>query len=166
MTNLEKDGPMRVKKLMHALAALIGLASVPAMASNSPEAGKLSSGEIDQLLAAPRQGTALATVPMGPDGPKAVLLRRTKSGEPEVHEHLDDVFMIRSGRAKVLVGGTVAGNRQVSPGEWRGGTITGSDQFEVEAGDVLWIRAGLPHQVILPDGGKGDVSYVAFKYPR
>jgi mannose-6-phosphate isomerase-like protein (cupin superfamily) len=103
----------------------------------------------------------MGTLPVGERGPKVLVLRRTKSGEAEVHDSLNDLFLVRAGRATVTVGGTVTGNRQTSPGEWRGGTIAGGSSFEVGPGDVLWIPAGLPHQIIVPDNG--DFSYLAFK---
>lgn len=154
-----------MKTLRFSCALLAALIAMPAQASDVPAPGKISSAEIDRMLAAPQRGMAMGTLPTALRGAKVVALRRTESGEAELHEQFDDIFVVRSGNATVLVGGTLAGNRSVSAGEWRGGTISGGQKFEVEPGDVLWIPAGLPHQVILP-GGSGEVSYLAFKNPR
>lgn len=151
--------------LLRPLCSMILLGFAAASAQAAPAApAKLSSAEIDRMLASPQRGTATGTLPTGPEGPKVLMIRRTASGEAEVHDELDDVFVVRSGRATVTVGGTVAGNRQTGPGEWRGGTITGGTDFALASGDVLRIPAGLPHQVILPAGG--DFSYFAFKYRK
>lgn len=145
------------------LSLLLGMSATAAGAQVAPPF-KLSSSEIDRMVAEAARGAALGSVPTGERGPKVVVLRRTKSGEAEVHEGLHDLFIVRSGRATVTIGGTIAGNRQTSPGEWRGGTISGGTKFEVEPGDVLWIPAGLPHQVLLSDNG--EVSYLALKSPK
>lgn len=140
---------------------LLGCAAASAHAT---EPGKLSSAQIEKILAAPQQGSLSQALPTGANGPKVLVIRRLVSGEAEVHDELDDVFVVRSGRATVTVGGTVAGNRQTGPGEWRGGAITGGTDYAVGPGDVLTIPAGMPHRVIVPAGG--DFSYLAFKYPK
>ncbi len=88
-------------------------------------------------------------------------MRRDRSGEVELHETQNDVFVAHAGRATVLVGGEVTGHRQTTPHEWRGGSISGATSYPMAAGDVLFIPAGLPHQVIVQKGG--TFSYLAFK---
>ena len=141
-----------------------GWASTASQAAEPAAPAKLSAAEIDRMVANPRRGTAMATVPTGENGPKVLVLRRNQTGEAEIHDAFDDVFVVRAGRASVRLGGTVAGNRQAAPGEWRGGTLTGGNVVELASGDVLWIPAGLPHQVIVPAGG--DFTYLAFKHKR
>ena len=75
---------------------------------------KLSAAEMDRMVGTPSRGAAMGTLPVGERGPKVLVLRRTKSGEAEVHDSLNDLFLVRSGRATVTVGGTVTGNRQTS----------------------------------------------------
>jgi quercetin dioxygenase-like cupin family protein len=55
----------------------------------------------------------------------------------------------------------VAGNHQTAAGEFRGGTITGGQEYQLAPGDILWIPAGAPHQVT-PKGG--PFRYLAFKF--
>jgi mannose-6-phosphate isomerase-like protein (cupin superfamily) len=152
------DVDMTFKKLL--AAAVFVLASSSAGAQGTAPF-KLSAADLDRMVATPGDGSAKGTVPVGEKGPLVLVLRRIKDGEAEVHDHLNDLFVVRSGRATVLIGGAVAGNRQTAPGEWRGGTIIGADRFEIGPGDVLWIPAGLPHQVLVPRGG--DFRYLAFK---
>jgi mannose-6-phosphate isomerase-like protein (cupin superfamily) len=155
----EEEMTMMLRNLC-SVALLLGMSSTAVAAEVAPPR-KLSAAELDRMVASPSRGAAMGTLPVGERGPKVLVMRRTKSGEAEVHDALNDVFLVRSGRATVTVGGTVTGNRQTSPGEWRGGTIAGASNFEVGPGDVLWIPAGVPHQIIVPDNG--DFSYLAFK---
>lgn len=143
---------------------LAGVVAAPAGAADQAGAMKFSSAQIGEALATPLQGTASATLPTGPDGPRVMVIRRIANGEPEVHDQFDDIFVVRSGHARVTVGGTVAGSRVTGPGENRGGTISGGEEIEIGVGDLLWIPAGKPHQVVLPDGG--EVSYVVVKRPK
>src|SRR5882757_8275900 len=56
-------------------------------------------------------GLATATLPTGPAA-LVIMARREHSGEVEVHAKLNDVFVVHSGRAAILVGGQVHGNRE------------------------------------------------------
>ena len=49
-----------------------------------------------------------------------------------------------------------------APGTGGGGEIVGGTRYPVAPGDVLWIPAGQPHQVILPAGA--SFTYVVAKY--
>jgi mannose-6-phosphate isomerase-like protein (cupin superfamily) len=79
-------------------------------------------------------------------------IRRDRSGEAEVHRDWDDIFIVREGFANMLLGGEVAGAREVSPGETRGSEIRGGKTQQISAGDILIIPAGMPHQVQLGAG--------------
>lgn len=148
---------MRLMALYLFVAALC--AATAAAADVAPPL-KLSAADMDRMAAA----ASAATVPLGQDGPTILVLRRTKSGQPEVHDGLNDFFVVRSGQATVHVGGKVTGNREVSPGEWRGGVLTGATAFDIGPGDTLWIPAGMAHQIVIPEGGA--LSYLAFKSGR
>jgi mannose-6-phosphate isomerase-like protein (cupin superfamily) len=93
-----------------------------------------------------------------------VLVRRDASGAPERHARWTDIIVVQAGTATVLVGGTLSGQHTESPGEERGGTITGAEVRTVGAGDLLVIPAGLPHQVQLGSGG--SVRYLVVKAPE
>src|SRR5579884_1484113 len=57
--------------------------------------------------------------------------RRDVDGVPEIHAHLDDVFIVQDGEATLLYGGTMQ---------------------KVAAGDLAVVPAGMPHHTILPKG--------------
>jgi mannose-6-phosphate isomerase-like protein (cupin superfamily) len=124
----------------------------------------MTSAELAKAVAKTTDGLATSPLPTGPRGPAVILARREQTGEVEMHENFNDVLVVRDGRASVLVGGKVEGQRQATPGEWRGGKISGAESYALAPGDVLWIPAGLPHQVIVPKGGA--FTYMAFKSPK
>ena len=79
-------------------------------------------------------------------------IRRAKSGVPEVHDRWTDVTMVQAGRASLLSGGSVSGSHVETPGEHRGGTITGGTSRPVGPGDLMIIPAGIPHQYVIATG--------------
>jgi len=93
-----------------------------------------------------------------------VIVRRDGPGEVEVHALLNDVLVAQAGAATLIVGGTIDGGREVAPNERRGGTISGGRSRALHPGDVAWIPAGLPHQLIVPRGG--SFTYVVVKTAR
>jgi hypothetical protein len=88
-------------------------------------------------------------------------IRRPRSGVPEVHDRWTDVTMVQSGRATLLSGGIVNGGHLESPGEHRGGTITGGSSRSVAAGDLMIIPAGMPHQYLIASGD--SLRYLTIK---
>jgi mannose-6-phosphate isomerase-like protein (cupin superfamily) len=86
---------------------------------------------------------------------------RDSSGGLEVHADWTDVFVVQSGSATMLTGGIADNAREVSPGEWRGGTIHGATNAPIKVGDVVVIPAGTPHQMLLRSGER--ISYLALK---
>ena len=101
---------------------------------------------------------------MNVPGGNVYIVRRDKNGEAEVHMALNDIFIVKSGHAKITVGGQVAGNRETAPTEWRGGEISGGTDYALAPGDVLFIPAGMPHKVLVP--AKASITYVTVKTPK
>lgn len=95
-------------------------------------------------------------------GYQVLMVRRDKTGDAEVHMKLNDTIIIESGTGKFRVGGTITGNHEIQPAEWRGGTMTGSREYPVSPGDLLIIPAGVPHQAIVTSG---TLMYLAVKTP-
>ena len=98
------------------------------------------------------------------DGLATMVSRRDSSGIPERHEQFGDIFVVQRGHARLVSGGTTEGERSVSAGEWRGGTIRGGTEAELSAGDVVVIPPGIPHQVLLPPGER--FHYFVFKVAK
>lgn len=93
-----------------------------------------------------------------------IALRRTASGEPELHEEWADVMMVQAGSATLLVGGELRGARTSAPGELRGGEIRGGERQPLAAGDMMIVPAGTPHQVELAPGT--SITYLVVKVRR
>jgi mannose-6-phosphate isomerase-like protein (cupin superfamily) len=90
-----------------------------------------------------------------------LLAHREADGQPELHETEADVFVVQSGTATLLVGGTLLNGETVSPHEKRNGTIQAGIRQKLAAGDVVRIPAGMPHQLLLD--GAHDFTYLVVK---
>jgi mannose-6-phosphate isomerase-like protein (cupin superfamily) len=77
---------------------------------------------------------------------------REARGIPEIHDHMDDYFVVQSGEATLVIGGEVVNARAIEPHETRGDAITGGETRKLTAGDIVHIPARLPHQLLV---GKG-----------
>jgi mannose-6-phosphate isomerase-like protein (cupin superfamily) len=89
------------------------------------------------------------------------VFHREASGEAEVHEAWNDVFIVQTGEATQVVGGTVVSPRNTGPGEIRGTGIQGGESKKLKPGDILHIPAGVPHQTLLDPGKK--FTYLVIK---
>lgn len=96
------------------------------------------------------------------EGYKVLMVQRKATGDAEVHTDMNDTIIIQQGHGEFLVGGTITGNHQIAPTEWRGGEINGGHRYTVSAGDLLLIPAGMPHKAFVTDG---PFTYVAIKTP-
>src|ERR1700690_464050 len=74
---------------------------------------------------------------------------RSRDGMAELHENFADIFCVLEGRATLVTGGTVIGERTVGPGEMRGERIEGGARQELRAGDVAHVPASVPHQMLV-----------------
>jgi mannose-6-phosphate isomerase-like protein (cupin superfamily) len=90
-----------------------------------------------------------------------LLAHREADGQPEWHETQADVFVVQSGSATLVVGGTMVGAVDTEPHEKRNGTIQGGIRRKISAGDVVRIPAKTPHQVLLD--GSPEFTYLVVK---
>ncbi len=72
-------------------------------------------------------------------------LRRTGSGQVEVHDHETDIFYVTDGQATFVTGGIMVGGKETAPGQHRGTDIKGGQTTTLKKGDVVTIPAGVPH---------------------
>lgn len=86
---------------------------------------------------------------------------READGQVEWHETQADVFVVQSGSATLLVGGTMVNGETVAPHEKRNGSIQGGIREELIAGDIVRIPARVPHQLLL-DGSR-EFTYFVIK---
>ena len=90
-----------------------------------------------------------------------MLSHREADGIVEWHETQADVFVVQSGSATLLVGGTMVGGETVEPHEKRNGKIEGGVRKQLSRGDVVRIPAGVPHQILLE--GSKEFTYFVIK---
>ena|SRR5215468_6399179 len=90
-----------------------------------------------------------------------LLAHREADGQVELHETQADLFVVQSGSATLIVGGTLQEGETVAPHEKRNGTIQGGTRHQLSAGDIVRIPANVPHQLLL-DGGR-EFNYVVAK---
>jgi mannose-6-phosphate isomerase-like protein (cupin superfamily) len=90
-------------------------------------------------------------------------LRRT-SGGAEIHKTNTDVFVVESGEATLIVGGTIPDGKESQPNEVRGTAISGGVEKKIAAGDVVTIAAGTPHQIKIDPGR--EIAYLAIKIAK
>lgn len=88
-----------------------------------------------------------------------LLVHRESDGQVEWHETQIDIFVVQSGSATLLIGGTLLHGETVGPHEKRNGTIEGGVRKKIGAGDVIRIPARVPHQLLL-DGSRAFDYFV------
>ena len=81
-----------------------------------------------------------------------LLVHREGDGLVELHETEADVFVVESGTATLVVGGTHVNGETTAPHEKRGGTIEGGVRQTLAAGDLVRIPARVPHQLLVEKG--------------
>jgi mannose-6-phosphate isomerase-like protein (cupin superfamily) len=80
---------------------------------------------------------------------------REANGIPEIHDHMDDYFVVESGTATLVIGGEIVNPKQEKdPRETRGEAIQGGDKKMLLPGDVIHIPHKMPHQLLVENGQK------------
>ncbi|MGD9902128.1 MAG: hypothetical protein AB7U83_01565 [Vicinamibacterales bacterium] len=91
------------------------------------------------------------------------VLHRTEAERPQVHGKIVDLYIVKSGSATLVTGGTLVEPRQWEgrdPGEMIGTAITGGVTRTVGAGDIVYIPPGVPHHFT-----GGDIVYFNVHFP-
>jgi hypothetical protein len=81
-----------------------------------------------------------------------MLAHREKTGSSELHEKVNDMFVIVDGDCSLLTGGKIVSPKTTAPNEIRGTGIQGGTSRKMGVGDIVHISAGVPHQVVLAPG--------------
>jgi mannose-6-phosphate isomerase-like protein (cupin superfamily) len=82
----------------------------------------------------------------------ALAVHREGSGQAEFHEHWADLFVVQSGSATLVVGGTIPNGKTTAPGEIRGPKIEGGTAQRLSSGDIVHVPAKTPHQFLFDPG--------------
>lgn len=147
--------------IFSALAAPALVAQTPAAPPSQPAVNgfeNLTRADLEQrsaelLKQAQASPTGMASVTLQKyPGHFTMLTVRTRSGGAEQHEHAADMFVVLSGEASEITGGTIADSKTSSPGETRGSHVVGGVEHPMRPGDVIHIAPGTPHQTVLAPG--------------
>lgn len=149
---------------MKALRTLVVgvLAASPALAEG-PGVTHLPGADVAKALRdAPAGPLAVVDLATAPEY-KILGVRREAGGEAESHDTDIDVSYIIEGEAIQVTGGEIVDAKTTAPGEIRGTAIKGGVTRKVGKGDVLTVRAKVPHwmkQVNAP------LRYIVIKVPQ
>ena len=124
-------------KLLTALAAVVILAAY-GFAAGVP--AKVTFVHHDKVSAVMAKGGAIVE-----DPGLRILAQRRGSGEVEVHDTTNHVFIIVEGEATMVTGGTLVGAKQTAPGQIRASDVQGGQTHRLSKGDVITIPAKTPH---------------------
>lgn len=80
---------------------------------------------------------------------RKVTINGPSTGKPELHKFQHDLYVALAGKAIVQLGGLIGEIEKISEGELRSNSMEITEQFEMQAGDVLFIPAGFAHRVIV-----------------
>jgi mannose-6-phosphate isomerase-like protein (cupin superfamily) len=136
-----------------ALAAVV-LASRWALAdSPRPTGARLwTRGDLESLTATLERTGAPYTRVLKGQTYGVLILRRTASGDPELHVKLNDFFIVLGGEGEIKVDGSASGVKTVAPDEERGEKLVGGALYRVRRGDVLLVPANHWLQVLVAKG--------------
>ena len=125
---------------MKLLAALAAVVIVAAYAAAAGVPAKVTYVHHDKVSAVMAKGGAIIE-----DPGLRILAQRRGSGEVEVHETTNHVFIIVEGEATMVTGGTLVGAKQTAPGQIRASDVQGGQTHRLSKGDVITIPAKTPH---------------------
>jgi quercetin dioxygenase-like cupin family protein len=74
-----------------------------------------------------------------------ILANRRGTGEVEVHDKTNHIFIIVEGEATFVTGGTLVGAKNTAPGQIRATSLNGGQTHQLKKGDVITIPAKTPH---------------------
>ena len=147
-------------------AALALSVAIPCQAwgdESAPVAEHASAAQLRSYVAVTKEGLVAHAAVADPLA-NTLVVRRDASGEVERHARMNDVMIAQAGEVSIILGGRIEGGHETTPGEWRGGTIIGGRAQTLRPGDVLWIPAGIPHQMVLRP--RHSFTYLVVKTER
>ncbi len=149
--------------------AIVPLAWLLFSMAASPQGAKSDHWSTAQLMeraqhlhqvAAQGNGVASETLEKYPNH-YTMLAFRNRTGGAEQHQNFADLFYILDGHSTLLTGGEIVDQKTSAPGEIGGSAVKGGSTQELKPGDVVHIPAGVPHQMVLPEGG--TITYFVVK---
>jgi mannose-6-phosphate isomerase-like protein (cupin superfamily) len=107
----------------------------------------------EKSLAPKIDATKLAQEQLGKYGNHAFqITHREGSGVGELHQTQVDLFIVESGEATLVVGGSIPDGKTTAPNEIRGAAVQGGVRKKLGPGDIVHIPANTPHQLLVENG--------------
>jgi len=125
---------------MRLLAALAAVLITAAYLTASGLPTKVTYVPHDKVTTTMAKGGAIIE-----DAGLRVLAQRRGSGEVEVHDTTNHVFIIVEGEATLVTGGKLVNPKQTAPGQTRAPDVQGGQTHHLTKGDVITIPAKTPH---------------------
>lgn len=95
--------------------------------------------------------------------PEFAIVFRVADGEPGPHlanPQADEIWFVRSGRAQLLIGGSLVNPRETSSGRIAGSGARQSRRIEIGAGDIVSLPRDTPFRL---DPGAGRLEYATVR---
>lgn len=145
---------------------MIAICMAAALPAGLPEgAGHWKSAGLrgfEKTLAPKINAQKVATQALANYGNHSFLIaHREGSGEAELHETQNDVMVVESGSATLVVGGMMIDAQSTAPHEMRGTSIRGGEKLQLASGDVVHIPVKTPHQMLVASGKQ--ITYFVVK---
>ena len=139
------------------IIALALLAAAAALPAGDPAGFMLWKGSdlraMSKTLSPKINAQKIAGQPFGTFGNhNFAISHREGNGEAELHAVVNDVFIVESGEATLVVGGKVVNGKTTGPNEIRGSSISDGVTKKLAVGDVVHIPANTPHQLMVESG--------------
>ena len=154
-----------MKKFAIALIIAAGVLSVGLPAGLPEGVGHWTGSELRgfaETLEPKMNSHKIATQSLAGYGNHSFLVaHREGDGEAELHATQDDVMVVESGEATLVVGGAVVDPRTTAPHEIRGPSIRGGEKIALAAGDVVHIPIKTAHQMLVASGKQ--ITYFVVK---
>lgn len=156
-----------MKRAFLLLVALLFLPGLPAKGQDVGDYIYLSAARLEAAVrdaSAAEPAPLLATTLEQRNHHASIMVRRTESSAPELHEEFDDIYVVQQGAAVLVYGGQYEGGEMTDVGEWRGGTIREGIRQALAPGDVVVVPADVAHQVEVEP--EGSIVYHVVKVRR
>ena len=109
--------------------------------------------ELQQKLAPKLDGGKFASQQLARYGNHYTMVaHREGNGQAELHRTDADLFVVETGHATLVVGGTILNSKDSAANEVRGTGIEGGTKHALAAGDIVHIPANTPHQLQIEPG--------------
>jgi mannose-6-phosphate isomerase-like protein (cupin superfamily) len=94
-------------------------------------------------------------------GHSVYLVLRGSTGQAEIHDTEEDVFIAKRGKATFVIGGQLVDEQSMPRKQRRGTSIKGGDRRTLTPGDIVHIPRGFAHHLEIAPGER--FMYVLFK---